>query len=340
MLRAEAITSGKVTDKQLSRLESNIRDGYLAAQKLDRGTVTVKGDPKLGIKDVQVSGDRIVVSLNDHKLGASQNYFNDHKGSCTRTTKQPRTATRVSLSVTAASHEIDYWQRAITLHEAMHLNLYLTGWKPYDLQRQGRFQDAVEGNHWTAAMNPHPIHLRGGRRAMKWLIALSGCLVLSSHAADCSFEHSGGTRTERTIPLQTAQPSASFYYRVGQFTIMVESATLIGTLQAAVKKHAVPVDSRLLQEIRARAATSAQEYVDLFEFVLREPGYLLRVEGLLADLLEKGAANVLDSYALRTEPWRVVPNIVLVQIHDGAYSARQFCTQSGDKLLRITDSVR
>jgi hypothetical protein len=112
---------------------------------------------------------------------------------------------------------------------------------------------------------------------------------------------------------------------------------LIATLQATYKRYGTPSDGRLLKELRA--ASRDRKYIDLFAIVLQDPAYVLRVEYLLSNVMEAGQARVVDAYALPQEGDRFLRSVAMVSIDRGAYSARRFCTPSGELLLETTDNV-
>jgi hypothetical protein len=172
---------------------------------------------------------------------------------------------------------------------------------------------------------------------IKSVAALMFCFAFAQASADCGPTDGGGTPRERTIQLVTGETKSSFYYRAGHYAILVDPATLIATLQATYKRYGTPSDGRLLKELRA--ASRDRKYIDLFAIVLQDPAYVLRVEYLLSNVMEAGQARVVDAYALPQEGDRFLRSVAMVSIDRGAYSARRFCTPSGELLLETTDNV-
>lgn len=143
--RSEAVESEKVTETQLARLEGNITSAYMAAQERGERTVTVKRNAKLGIQDVKVSGNRLVMILNDKTLRAANHHYVDRDG--VEHPENPATS-NVSTGITFWKNGLnqpkDYWQRHFAVHEALHFVPYLRGWDQYDNEHQRPFRDAVE----------------------------------------------------------------------------------------------------------------------------------------------------------------------------------------------------
>lgn len=73
--------------------------------------------------------------------------------------------------------------------------------------------------------------------------------------------------------------------------------------------------------------------------VLKDPQYLVRIELLLADLLQNGAVSVVDAYELPGDSGRLLTAAVLTRIEERGYEGREFCTPTGDLLLKITDLI-
>lgn len=147
--REDAIKSGKVTETQLTRLEGNITKAYMAAQKLGTDTITVKGNEKLGIKDVQVSGNRMTMVFQDRRLTAANYHSVDSNGN--EQPNIPASSDGVGITfwkngLNPRSRDGNAEQQHIAIHEVLHFVPYLAGWS-LDATRphhQAPFKDAVE----------------------------------------------------------------------------------------------------------------------------------------------------------------------------------------------------
>jgi hypothetical protein len=153
--RADVLNSGKVTEAQLTRVEGNMRRSYMAAQALGKNTTTVKGNAKLGIKDVHVSGDRLVMILQDQKLRASNHRYTDGRGNehnYPATSNKAEGITSWGRGLNAPKNAAgNYLQTEIGIHEPLHFVPYLLPWDKYPKEHHGPFRDAVE-----EVIGPHP----------------------------------------------------------------------------------------------------------------------------------------------------------------------------------------
>lgn len=70
----------KSQERQIARLERNVTKAYRSAQEKGKDTITVKGDQSKGIKDTEVSGDRIVMVLQDQPLGQARSHTSQRAG--------------------------------------------------------------------------------------------------------------------------------------------------------------------------------------------------------------------------------------------------------------------
>ena len=134
--------------KKIVRLEKNITAAYKAAQEAGETEITIEGDATKGINDVQVSANRLVQELQDHKFevlrekqmtGAYEN----------RAQRDPYTS-RLQFNVgergvlnDPRGATGDYTQRRTTLHEAMHFVPYLRKWDKYPIEHKAPFDEAL-----------------------------------------------------------------------------------------------------------------------------------------------------------------------------------------------------
>lgn len=149
--RAEAVKSGAISEKKLARLEGNITKAYVAAQKLGKDTVTVKGNAKAGIEDRAVSGDRIARALEDEALVGANHLYENSDG-----VPKPETAALFNPTMGLVFYKPtfdrpagaagDHEQQYFTLHEALHSIPLFRVWSPkkYDEIHQQPFNDAAE----------------------------------------------------------------------------------------------------------------------------------------------------------------------------------------------------
>lgn len=143
--RAEGIKSGRVTEKQLTKLEGNITKGYVAAQNLGKDTVTIKGNSSVG--DIKVSGNQIANGLSNATLRADNQSILDRPGGNAGTSFDNQTITFNNKSFS----ENNYEQMRTTVHEGMHLLSETQDWSTkenkYEHQeRFGKAADDVLGN--------------------------------------------------------------------------------------------------------------------------------------------------------------------------------------------------
>jgi RHS repeat-associated protein len=147
--RAEGVKSGKVTERQLSRLEGNIEKAYIAAEKLGDGTISVRGDKALGIDAVKVNGSRIVRYLEDFKFRVANHHAQkkqvDEPNILATNNLSSMTFYANALSPPWKGYE-DYVQQHTAIHEALHYVPLLSGWRSEaaDQTHQGPFKAAVE----------------------------------------------------------------------------------------------------------------------------------------------------------------------------------------------------
>ena len=170
----------------------------------------------------------------------------------------------------------------------------------------------------------------------QYLLLVMCCLAFSAIGA-CSVDTRGKDWSSRTIELQKKLPEKFFYYRTDHYAIIVEPETLVRRLEEQAARGGSLSDGRLLQDIRGN--TLEDQSKDLFEFVLKDPLYFMRIELLLADVLQNGEASVVDAFELPGDHGRFLSATVLTKIQKPSYEGREFCTPAGDLLLKITDSV-
>lgn len=166
-------------------------------------------------------------------------------------------------------------------------------------------------------------------------------LALISFGAHASCQQPPPANAEyssRTLTLSQREPARAFYFRAQQFAIVVERQALISLLEQRIKQDHNGKDGRLLQQLRT--ADAPGRYADLFAFVLVDPFSLERIQVLLGAMLESGKATVVDALSFPEDQARIVPSVVLYNVSTrGGYSARRFCTSSGELLLEVVDSV-
>lgn len=147
--RADAVKAGNVTEKQLSRLEGNITKAYVAAQDLGKNTITVPGDAKVGTKDTQVSGNRLVMALQDARLSVE----NRHKvENGVELPNVPASAGAGGITfwksgLNPPHYDVNAVQQHATIHETLHMIPQLRGWEVTEAalrQHQQPFKNAVE----------------------------------------------------------------------------------------------------------------------------------------------------------------------------------------------------
>jgi len=139
--REEGIKSGRITEKQLGKLEGNITKSYVAAQKLGSDTVTIKGTGD--VKDISVSGNQIAGALGKATLRADNQKFFDRPAANAATSPSNQTITFNSKGLGLSN----YAQMRTTAHEGMHLLNGTKAWNDnskYRFEHQGPFGSAAE----------------------------------------------------------------------------------------------------------------------------------------------------------------------------------------------------
>lgn len=172
---------------------------------------------------------------------------------------------------------------------------------------------------------------------MKSLLVLGLCWFAFNAQAGCSNDTAGkAPYPTRTITLQKRDPRSFYYYRADHYAIVVSAETLIRRLEDKGLRRSGHAD-RMLQDIRNQAPDG--KWKDLFALLMKDALYLIDLEILLADILEKGEATVIDAWELPQYGERFVSAIVMTSINNGACAGREFRTSSGDLLFSVRDSV-
>lgn len=117
--REAGVKSGKVTEKQLARLEKNITRAYKAAQAAGTDSITIKGDQKLGIQDATFTGNDVAKHLQDATLRAT-NYKPTHIHESDAATNRTAGGGTITFNRKAFNRDDDS-QARIALHEGFHL---------------------------------------------------------------------------------------------------------------------------------------------------------------------------------------------------------------------------
>lgn len=169
----------------------------------------------------------------------------------------------------------------------------------------------------------------------KYLALLICFLAFNAYGA-CSSHERKQVKSIRKIALQKTELQSSLYYRADHYVILLDPKILSKRLEEQAVDGTLS-DGQLLKDIRA--IQPFVKHVDIFSFVLKNPMYLMRVELLVANMLDRGEASLVDVYQLRGESGWLLTEIERFEFEQGAFSARQFCTLSGDPLIKITDSI-
>lgn len=121
--RAEAIEAGIISETQLSAIESELTQAYVAAQVYGENTITVEGDASLGIASAEVTGSRMAMIPQDQPIRLSDRYYTDSKTKNERTHATAQ-VTGHSAGITFWKPGIEagaYWQRHAILHGSLHV---------------------------------------------------------------------------------------------------------------------------------------------------------------------------------------------------------------------------
>lgn len=172
---------------------------------------------------------------------------------------------------------------------------------------------------------------------MKNFFVLGVCWFAFNAEAGCSSDPEGkAPYPTRTITLQKRYLQEFYYYRADHYAIVVNAETLIRRLEDQGLRRSGHAD-RMLQDIRNRVPTG--QWKDLFALLMKDALYLIDLEILIADILEKGEAMVIDAWELPQYEHRFVPAIVMTSIDNGGCAGREFRTSNGDLLFSVRDSV-
>jgi RHS repeat-associated protein len=145
--RAAMAKSDPSLSKAIGKLEGNITKGYQAAQNLGSGTVTVKGNSELGIKDQSVSGNQVSqrMSMSEHNVDPANKTYLGNKVAAEKIN-----ATRVNFYGDALKGT-NSAQQVTTIHEGLHQVPTLDAWNQYPLEHQNSFDNAA-----SEIVNPAP----------------------------------------------------------------------------------------------------------------------------------------------------------------------------------------
>jgi hypothetical protein len=164
-------------------------------------------------------------------------------------------------------------------------------------------------------------------------IVLSLLVSAQCIAATCGDSSTGSNRDVRTVELLKPSEGKSYYFRASHYAFIIPADQLINLLEA--KEWGSNARDRLLVELKKDPAVSK---TDLFKYALIDGRYLQLIEHLVADLAEAGKVGLIDVWGWN-EPERVALTLTVVAISNDGYQGRAFCSQSGDLLLQVTDSV-
>jgi RHS repeat-associated protein len=142
--RADGIKSGRVTEKQLGKLEGNITKGYVAAQKLGDNSVTIKGAG--GVKDISVTGNQVAGALGKATLRADNQTLFDRPRAIASTAPDYVNGGSVTFN-NRAFQEGNSAQTQTTVHEGLHLLEETRQWNDnskYREAHQSPFGDAAQ----------------------------------------------------------------------------------------------------------------------------------------------------------------------------------------------------
>ena len=114
--------------------------------------------------------------------------------------------------------------------------------------------------------------------------------------------------------------------------------TLESALTARIARWRIADDERLLAALKTQLPLS--ENRDLFQFAFKDGAFFVRIEYLLADLLEQGNLEVINLHLVGTSANPFVQKIVIVGGGGGRTpERREFCAPSGELLHGVTDSI-
>lgn len=161
--------------------------------------------------------------------------------------------------------------------------------------------------------------------------------ALSSHPHACEVQKAAKVSSVRLLEPGHSELTTSFYLRSDHYAMFVERAALASYLDAQIKKFGRNTDRQLLTEVD-RAADVGWP-IDIFSLAFPNPLFLQTLNRAVADLLQSGKATILDVHWLPSESERVLTSLRIITVSDGSYASRTFCTEAGDQLLKVVDSI-
>lgn len=172
---------------------------------------------------------------------------------------------------------------------------------------------------------------------MKKYLFLVACLLSLNAHGECSVADRARAKSIRTISLQQNEPEVSFYFRSGYRAILLDPALVRKRIEEQFKKSDALSDGQLLKDISDSRGRG--KYTDLFAFMIKNPMVLQSIERLVANMVDRGEAAIVEVRHLRGESGWLIPTVERLEYSSGVFSERRFCTPEGDLLLRITDSI-
>ena len=161
-------------------------------------------------------------------------------------------------------------------------------------------------------------------------LALGGCASTES----CGHHRGEGS----AIPLRTQRIQPSFYYRLGDYTVLLSQEDVRNDFEATFAHWAGPTDApRLVRAMRNDLPLSAD--TDLFKYALLDRSFSSLLEHRVASLLENGKAAIVN-VENKGDSYYFLPEIKMVRetLSDrGPTVGRSFCTRWGDELLSVVD---
>jgi hypothetical protein len=158
-------------------------------------------------------------------------------------------------------------------------------------------------------------------------------------ARTCGAEFKKSDRVEQQIPLLRESTSTAFYMRTGAYAVLLDPATVERKLKDRIEKWRLRDDELLLDALKIQA--QANQNTDIYKLEFLGVRYYLRINYLVADMLESGEVSLIDLRRLGVLEDPTIDRITLVRVYGNRSksSARQFCAPSGDLIMDVTDEI-
>ncbi|HTU66121.1 MAG TPA: hypothetical protein VMF52_09235 [Steroidobacteraceae bacterium] len=177
-------------------------------------------------------------------------------------------------------------------------------------------------------------------------IVVVGCLLLAAATASantfaepCGREIPPRVVKKHQIQLLRGVATPEYYAKVGNYALLVSSEDLDAHLSQRIQRWHSPVDEELLKRYRDNFASGRP--MDLYAPALEGVQYFLRINFLLAELIESGQVRLVDFRRIGGKADVSIEQITMLRIEGrGApFVGRDFCGPDGSSMLLVVDEI-